>query len=33
MLRCIFCRMCQEVCPEVAFFLPKDYSITGENRE
>jgi len=33
MLRCIFCGMCQEVCPEEAIFLQKDYSITGENRE
>ena len=25
MLRCIFCGYCQEVCPEEAIFLMKDY--------
>ena len=29
MLRCIFCGFCQEVCPEEAIFLMKDYSLTG----
>jgi Fe-S oxidoreductase len=29
MLRCIFCGFCQEVCPEEAIFLQKDYSLTG----
>jgi NADH-quinone oxidoreductase subunit I len=24
--------MCQEVCPEEAIFLQKDYSLTGESR-
>ena len=33
MLRCIFCGYCQEVCPEEAIFLQKDYSLTGESRE
>ncbi len=33
MLRCIFCGFCQEVCPEEAIFLMKDYSLTGLNRE
>jgi ferredoxin len=29
MLRCIFCGLCQEVCPEEAIFLQQDYSLTG----
>jgi NADH-quinone oxidoreductase subunit I len=33
MLRCIFCGFCQEVCPEEAIFLQKDYSLTGATRE
>ncbi len=33
MLRCIYCGMCQEVCPEEAIFLLKDYSITGHSRQ
>jgi NADH-quinone oxidoreductase subunit I len=33
MLRCIFCGFCQEVCPEEAIFLMKDYSLTGTSRE
>jgi formate hydrogenlyase subunit 6/NADH:ubiquinone oxidoreductase subunit I len=33
MLRCIFCGFCQEVCPEEAIFLQKDYSLTGLSRE
>jgi NADH-quinone oxidoreductase subunit I len=32
MLRCIFCGYCQEVCPEEAIFLMKDYSLTGATR-
>jgi NADH-quinone oxidoreductase subunit I len=32
MLRCIFCGFCQEVCPEEAIFLMKDYSLTGSSR-
>jgi NADH-quinone oxidoreductase subunit I len=33
MLRCIFCGYCQEVCPEEAIFLMKDYSLTSTSRE
>ena len=29
MLRCIYCGFCQEVCPEEAIYLLKDYAITG----
>ena len=32
MLRCIFCGFCQEVCPEEAIFLQRDYSLTGTSR-
>jgi NADH-quinone oxidoreductase subunit I len=32
MIRCIYCGMCEEVCPEQAIFLRKDYVITGFNR-
>jgi NADH-quinone oxidoreductase subunit I len=32
MLRCIFCGYCQEVCPEEAIFLQKDYSLNGLSR-
>jgi NADH-quinone oxidoreductase subunit I len=32
MLRCIFCGYCQEVCPEEAIFLMKDYSLIGRSR-
>src|SRR5207302_8205545 len=30
---CIFCGYCQEVCPEEAIFLMKDYSLTGTSRK
>ncbi|CAN5317190.1 hypothetical protein BH23VER1_BH23VER1_29960 [soil metagenome] len=33
MIRCIYCGMCEEVCPEQAIFLRKDYAITGTTRE
>jgi NADH-quinone oxidoreductase subunit I len=33
MLRCIFCGYCQEVCPEEAIFLMKDYSLSGYSRD
>ena len=33
MLRCIFCGFCQEVCPEEAIFLMKDYSLVGASRK
>jgi NADH-quinone oxidoreductase subunit I len=32
-LRCIYCGFCQEVCPEEAIFLLKDYSLTGLTRD
>ena len=32
MLRCIFCGFCQEVCPEEAIFLQKEYSLTSLTR-
>ena len=32
MTRCIYCGMCEEVCPEQAIFLRKDYLITGRSR-
>ena len=32
MIRCIYCGMCEEVCPEQAIFLRKDYAITGFTR-
>ena len=33
MTRCIYCGMCEEVCPEQAIYLRKDYLITGTSRE
>jgi NADH-quinone oxidoreductase subunit I len=33
MLRCIFCGYCQEVCPEEAIFLRRDYSLVGASRQ
>ena len=33
MIRCIYCGLCEEVCPEQAIFLKKDYSITGYTRK
>jgi len=32
MIRCIYCGLCEEVCPEEAIFLLKDYAITGLSR-
>ncbi len=32
-LRCIFCGYCEEVCPEEAIFMSKEYEICGETRE
>ncbi len=32
MIRCIYCGLCEEVCPEQAIFLRKDYAITGLTR-
>ena len=33
MIRCIYCGMCEEVCPEQAIFLRQDYAMTGGSRE
>ena len=33
MIRCIYCGLCEEVCPEQAIFLKKEYSITGYTRQ
>jgi NADH-quinone oxidoreductase subunit I len=33
MLRCIYCGYCEEVCPEEAIFLQRDFAIAGYNRE
>jgi NADH-quinone oxidoreductase subunit I len=33
MIRCIYCGMCEEVCPEQAIFLRRDYTFTGFTRE
>ena len=33
MLRCIYCGLCQEVCPEEAIFLQNQFSMTGYTRE
>jgi NADH-quinone oxidoreductase subunit I len=32
MLRCIYCGLCQEVCPEEAIFLQNIYSVCGYSR-
>jgi len=32
MIRCIYCGLCEEVCPEQAIYLRKDYAITGFTR-
>ena len=32
MLRCIYCGMCQEVCPEAAIVLQSEYSLNGRSR-
>jgi NADH-quinone oxidoreductase subunit I len=31
MLRCIFCGFCEEVCPEEAIIMSKDYEMTFSN--
>ena len=33
MLRCIYCGLCEEVCPEEAIFMSKTYVVTGLSRE
>jgi NADH-quinone oxidoreductase subunit I len=32
MLRCIYCGLCEEVCPEEAIFLQNQYSLSGYSR-
>jgi ferredoxin len=32
MLRCIYCGLCEEVCPEEAIFLQNQYSMSGYSR-
>jgi NADH-quinone oxidoreductase subunit I len=32
MLRCIYCGLCQEVCPEEAIFLQDVFSLSGYSR-
>ncbi|MBO5781964.1 MAG: 4Fe-4S binding protein, partial [Opitutales bacterium] len=32
MIRCIFCGLCQEVCPEQAIVLQKEFSIASYDR-
>jgi NADH-quinone oxidoreductase subunit I len=33
MLRCIYCGLCEEACPEEAIFMSKTYAVTGLSRE
>jgi NADH-quinone oxidoreductase subunit I len=33
MIRCIFCGFCEEVCPEEAIVMSKDYELVFTNRE
>lgn len=33
MLRCIYCGLCEEACPEEAIFMSKTYSVTGRSRQ
>jgi NADH-quinone oxidoreductase subunit I len=33
MLRCIYCGLCEEACPEEAIFMSKTYVVTGLSRE
>jgi NADH-quinone oxidoreductase subunit I len=33
MLRCIYCGLCQEVCPEEAIWLQNTYSLSGYTRD
>ncbi len=32
MLRCIFCGLCEEACPEEAIFMSKEFELWGEKR-
>jgi NADH-quinone oxidoreductase subunit I len=33
MIRCIFCGFCEEVCPEEAIVMSKDYELVFTKRE
>jgi len=33
MLRCIYCGLCEEACPEEAIFMSKTYVVTGLSRD
>ena len=33
MLRCIYCGFCEEVCPEEAIVMSKEYDLTFQDRE
>jgi len=33
MLRCIYCGLCEEACPEEAIFMSKTYVVVGLSRE
>jgi NADH-quinone oxidoreductase subunit I len=33
MLRCIFCGMCEEACPEDAIYLEKKYELADYDRD
>ena len=33
MLRCIFCGFCEEVCPEEAIVMSKDYELTFTSQQ
>ena len=33
MLRCIYCGLCEEACPEEAIFMSKTYAVTGMSRD
>ena len=33
MLRCIYCGLCEEACPEEAIFMSKTYAVTGRGRD
>jgi len=33
MLRCIFCGMCEEACPEDAIYLEKNYELADYDRD
>jgi NADH-quinone oxidoreductase subunit I len=33
MLRCIYCGLCEEACPEEAIFMSKEFELWGEKRD